>query len=42
MTEHWEIYVGLVVILLVIFMPAGLAGLFQVLGKKLFSRSDNG
>ncbi len=27
MTEHWEIYLGLVVILLVLFMPTGFVGL---------------
>ncbi len=27
MTEHWELFVGLVVILLVLFMPRGFAGL---------------
>ena len=27
MTEHWELFVGLVVILLVLFMPRGVAGL---------------
>lgn len=27
MTEHWEIYLGLVVIFLVLFMPTGFAGL---------------
>lgn len=27
MTEHWELFVGLVVILLVLFMPRGIAGL---------------
>lgn len=27
MTEHWEIYLGLVVILLVLFLPSGFAGL---------------
>jgi branched-chain amino acid transport system permease protein len=27
MTEHWEIYLGLVVILLVLFLPTGFAGL---------------
>lgn len=42
LTEHWEIYVGLVVVLLVMFMPSGLAGLIQFLGRKIFSRSKNG
>ena len=27
MTEHWEIYLGIVVILLVLFMPTGFVGL---------------
>jgi branched-chain amino acid transport system permease protein len=27
MTEHWELFVGLVVILLVLFMPRGFVGL---------------
>jgi branched-chain amino acid transport system permease protein len=27
MTEHWEIFVGLIVVLLVIFLPRGFAGL---------------
>ena len=27
MTEHWEMFLGLVVILLVLFMPSGFAGL---------------
>jgi len=27
MTEHWEIFLGLVVIFLVLFMPTGFAGL---------------
>ena len=27
MTEHWEIYLGLVVIFLVLFLPTGFAGL---------------
>jgi len=36
MTEHWMIFLGLIVILLVIFMPRGLAGLKDYLyrGKK--------
>lgn len=31
MTEHWELFVGLVVILLVLFMPRGVAGLVSYL-----------
>jgi branched-chain amino acid transport system permease protein len=27
MTEHWEIFLGLVVIFLVLFLPTGFAGL---------------
>ncbi len=27
LTEHWEIFVGLIVVLLVIFLPRGFAGL---------------
>lgn len=30
-TEHWEFFVGLVVILLVLFMPGGLAGFYRLL-----------
>ncbi|RJQ85658.1 MAG: branched-chain amino acid ABC transporter permease [Desulfobacteraceae bacterium] len=30
MTEHWEIFLGLVVIFLVLFMPAGFAGLGSI------------
>jgi branched-chain amino acid transport system permease protein len=33
MTEHWELFVGLVVILLVIFMPRGFAGIGERLGR---------
>jgi branched-chain amino acid transport system permease protein len=33
MTEHWEFFVGLVVILLVLFMPGGLAGFYGILTK---------
>ncbi len=29
MTEHWELFVGLVVILLVLFMPRGFAGIIE-------------
>ncbi len=29
MTEHWEIFVGLIVVLLVIFLPRGFAGLVE-------------
>lgn len=34
MSEHWEIYLGLVVILLVLFIPKGVAGLGSVIRKK--------
>ncbi|MBI4777008.1 MAG: branched-chain amino acid ABC transporter permease [Deltaproteobacteria bacterium] len=33
MTEHWEVFLGLVVILLVLFMPRGVAGLGDVLRR---------
>ncbi len=33
MTEHWEIYLGLVVIFLVLFMPKGVAGLGAMFKK---------
>jgi branched-chain amino acid transport system permease protein len=33
MTEHWEIFVGLIVVLLVIFLPRGFAGLVDRLRK---------
>jgi branched-chain amino acid transport system permease protein len=33
MTEHWEIYLGLVVIFLVIFMPKGFVGLGNYLNR---------
>jgi len=33
MTEHWELFVGLVVILLVLFMPRGFAGLGDYLTR---------
>ncbi len=33
MTEHWEFFVGAVVILLVLFMPEGLAGFYRLLTK---------
>ncbi len=33
-TEHWEIYVGLVVIFLVLFLPKGVAGLSSMLRRK--------
>lgn len=33
MTEHWEIYLGLVVILLVLFMPTGFVGLGDYLKR---------
>lgn len=33
-TEHWEIYVGLVVIFLVLFLPKGVAGLASLLRRK--------
>lgn len=33
-TEHWEVYVGLVVILLVLFLPKGVAGLTDKLKPK--------
>jgi branched-chain amino acid transport system permease protein len=33
MTEHWEIFLGLVVILLVLFMPRGVAGLGDLLKR---------
>lgn len=33
MTEHWEFFVGLVVVLLVLFMPQGVAGLAK-LGRR--------
>ena len=33
MTEHWEIFVGLIVVLLVIFLPRGFAGLVDRLGN---------
>jgi len=42
LTEHWEIYVGLVVILLVIFMPSGFAWLIQLLSKKALREKNNG
>lgn len=31
MTEHWEIFIGLVVVLLVLFMPRGVAGIWDSL-----------
>ncbi|MCK4825682.1 branched-chain amino acid ABC transporter permease [bacterium] len=37
LTEHWEIFMGLVVVLLVLFMPRGIVGLFDYvirLGKE--------
>ncbi|NNF99902.1 MAG: branched-chain amino acid ABC transporter permease [Desulfobacteraceae bacterium] len=37
MTEHWEIYLGMVVVLLVLFLPTGFVGLgsyFKRLGKE--------
>ncbi len=33
MTEHWELFVGLIVMLLVIFLPKGVAGLAGLLKK---------
>ena len=33
MTEHWELFVGLIVMLLVIFLPKGIAGLNAVIKK---------
>lgn len=33
MTEHWEFFVGAIVILLVLFMPGGLAGFYRLLSK---------
>ena len=33
MTEHWEIYLGLVVIFLVLFMPKGFVGLGNYLKR---------
>jgi branched-chain amino acid transport system permease protein len=34
MTEHWEVFVGAVVILLVLFMPKGVAGLSGYLVRR--------
>ena len=33
MTEHWELFLGLVVILLVLFMPRGVVGLGDLLRR---------
>jgi branched-chain amino acid transport system permease protein len=33
MTEHWELFVGLAVILLVLFMPRGVVGLGDYLRR---------
>jgi ABC-type branched-subunit amino acid transport system permease subunit len=35
MTEDWEFFVGLVVVLLVLFMPGGLAGIPGLFKGKL-------
>jgi branched-chain amino acid transport system permease protein len=35
MTEHWEIYLGLMVILLVLFMPTGVVGAFEFLKRRI-------
>jgi branched-chain amino acid transport system permease protein len=35
MTEHWEVFLGLVVILLVLFMPKGVAGLAEHVKRAL-------
>lgn len=35
MTEHWMIFMGLAVILLVLFMPKGIAGLIEHIVKKM-------
>lgn len=34
MTEHWEMYLGLMVVLLVLFMPTGFVGLGQYLKRR--------
>lgn len=38
MTEHWELYLGMVVIFLVLFMPDGVAGIIGFIKKKIFKR----
>ncbi len=35
LTEHWMIFMGLGVMLLVLFMPKGIAGLIEYAGQKI-------
>jgi len=41
MTEHWMIFMGLAVILLVLFMPTGIGGLVNQVIKKRQKKVDD-